>query len=422
MKTVFIGPIRDQLSSNKVLLWGMRTRDASEKTTDPEGSMPFKGIKAMADGIDFMGNDFRIPVHMGRNQGVGTRVEGATLPAPGNQGYLYITDTLKYNYGLFQVTGPLLRAAKVPGGAFERAMTSEMKRLTDDLKRKINIDAWGSGNGVLTTVGTGAASATQTLTTTVPFAIGDVLNFYAPGFGTIRNTTGPRTVLAVTPGSLTITLDASVTTTTGDVIVRSSTDSTGAAASATINDDVASGTINGLTNIIAATGALHGLNPATAGQGFWAASTIAAGGAIIGETLLRQLKDTIGLNSGSDEDLVWITTRGVRTRYAGTLTSLKRFTGDGTMKLEGGFKALLFDDQPMVYDDQAPVGKAWGVNTEAMFWSQSQEFDWLDEDGDVLKWNPRTDSWIGILAAYHNLGTFARNRHGVITGGADDTR
>lgn len=416
MKTKFIGPIRDNMSSNKVLLYGSRTRDGDSKTPLPAGSREFRGIQAMSDEIAFSGNDFRIPLRSSRNQSPGWRGENVPLPAAGNQGYLQISEPLKYAYGVFNVTGQVIKASNSQEGAFRKVVTAEMKGLVDDLKRRTNIAGYGDATGVVATITTGATSATQAVSTTIYFQGGEYVDFYDTTLVTYRGTAS-RNILSFSRSGLTITLDASVATTTGDKIVFASSDSTSSVPS---NDKNAA--INGLANIVSSTGVLHTLNPATAGQAFWASQQIAAGGATIGENLLRQLTDAIGFESGSDEEIVMITTRGVRNRYANTLVSNKRFNDEKSTTLRGGFKAILFDETPMVVDDHCTLGTVYALNTDALFWAQMSDWEWLDEDGDMLKQVPGYDKYVAYLFKYFNLGTFARNRHGKITGGADDVK
>lgn len=415
MKTKFIGPIRDQLHSNKILLFGTHDRQGDGNAKAPQaGETDFKGIQALADGIDFVGNDFRLPLRTSRNQGIGSRAENATLPAPGNEGFTQISEPLRYHYGLFNITGQLVKASESNEGAFKRALTVEMEGTVDSLKRKMNIDAYGSGNGNLTTVTGGVTSTTIPVASTINFQVGEIVD--------IVDTTGvtykgnARTVTAVNRAGLTITISgAAVTVVSTDRVIRASSDST----SGTPNNDLGA-TINGLSNIIDNSSTLHTLAPGSAP--YWVSTVIAAGSAVVGDTLLRQLKDSIGFESGSDDEMVMITTRGIRTRYANTLTSLKRFNDAQSVTLRGGFKALMFDETPMVIDDQCPVGTVFAVNTDAMFWSEMSDWDWMDMDGETLKWEPRLDRYIGILYKYCNLGTWARNRHGKITGAQDDTK
>ncbi len=416
MKTKFIGPIRDQLNSNKILLFGLRTRDGEDKQDLPHGSREFRGIVADSTGIDFVGNEFRIPLRTSRNQGTGPRGENAWLPAPGNQGYKYISEALRYFYGLFNITGQLLKASESNEGAFRRALQAEMEGLTDDLKRHVNIQAFGTGNGVLATVANPVTGTTIDLDTTIYFQGGEYVDIYDSTLTTYKGSAASY-VTQIDRTAVTVTLSASATVVAGDVLVRASSDST----SAVPNNDKGAA-INGLQNIIDSSGALHGLNPATAGESFWKASEIAAGGAVVGDSLLRQLKDGIGFESGADSEVVLITTRGIRNRYANTLTSLKRFNDAQSVRLRGGFTALMFDETPMVYDDHCPSGQVFAVNTDAMFWSQMSDWEWMEEDGEVLKWEPRYDRYIGIIFKYCNMGTWARNRHGKITGAADDVK
>lgn len=416
MKTKFIGPIRDNMSSNKVLLFGLRSRDGDSSQPDPVGMREFNGIESSAEGIDFVGNTFAMPIHLARNQGTGPRAENVALPAAGNQGYAQITDTLRFYYGVFNVTGQLIKASESQEGAFKRAVTAETQALIDDLKRHVNIHGYGDATGVIATITSGATSATQAVDTTIYFQGGETIDIYDSTLTTYRGTAA-RTVLSFVRASLTITMDASVATTTNDVIVRASSNST----SAVPNNDK-SQALNGLEKIVSSTGALHGLNPATAGQTIWASTQIAAAGAVIGDNLLRQLLDGIGFESGSDEEVVIITTRGIRNRFANTLTSQKRYNDAQSVVLRGGFKALMFDDnEPIVVDDHCRKGRAYALNLGAMFWSQMSDWEWMDEDGDVLTKIPGFDRYEAYLFKYCNLGTWARNRHGKITGAADDT-
>jgi hypothetical protein len=45
----------------------------------------------------------------------------------------------------------------------------------------------------------------------------------------------------------------------------------------------------------------------------------------------------------------------------------------------------------------------------------NDDWFWLDEDGDVLKWTGR-DAWTAVIARYLNMGTDRRNVHTVWSG------
>src|SRR3990167_7602876 len=99
LKEVYVGPIREQLMQEKVLL-----EKVQRNSKDMEGKY---GV---------------IPLHTSRNQGTGARPDAGTLPTAGQQGYTVSKWKMKYNYGRFKVTGPTIKASKGDKGAFTKAV------------------------------------------------------------------------------------------------------------------------------------------------------------------------------------------------------------------------------------------------------------------------------------------------------------
>jgi hypothetical protein len=421
MKTKFIGPIRDILPKGKVLLFG----DSDANPTD------FKGILPSAENIDFVGNEFRIPMKAQRNQSVGFRSENETLPAPGNSKYTYLTEPLRYAYALFNITGQLLKASETNEGAFVSAFKQEMEDTILASKLDFNRAAYNDGSGQMaavtntgvtafgTTAANTAGSTVISLASTINFrGLGEVIDFVAAA-GTVLSAahvvTGvDRTNLAIqiSPG-----LQNTITAST-HFPVRASTDSTTTTPNNSQNKE-----INGLANIVSNSGVLHGLNPST--YGFWKARLTAVNGPV-SDAVLRDAKDGVGFEAGIDLetglDFALITTRGIRRRYSDTLTALKRFSNAESVTLHGGFTALMFDENPIFVDDQCPVGNVYGLSLNKLFWAQMSDWDWMEEDGKVLKWEPRRDRYIAVLYKYCQLGTTFRTAHFRLTGLTDDVR
>lgn len=400
MKTKLIGPIRDNLWRGKVLLFG-------DKEANPG---QFKGIISSAEGIDFVGNEFRIPYKTKRNPSVGFRSENETLPAPGSGEYTYLTEPMRYAYALFNITGQLLKASESSEGAFRQAFKAEMEDTVLSSKLDVNRAAHGDGTGVIAVSGTEAAAQTVcSVDSTLNFRGGEVIDGVTIATGVVIEPA--RTVTAVDRPNLTITVTPALTTgltNPTDGWVRSSTDSTVAVPNNSWNKE-----IQGLKSIVSESGSLHGLNPATVPQ--WKAPNTAVGAAI-SDTVFRNAKDEVGFETGLDVDgsgldFVLLTTRGVRNAYANTLTSLKQFTNAESVRLHGGFTALLFDENPIFIDDQTPNGNVYGLALNKFFWSQMSDWEWLEQDGDVLKWESRKDRYIAVLYKYCQLGTTHRGAH-----------
>src|SRR5574344_860189 len=76
LKNQYIGPIRDQLNNSSVL---------------------YSRLEKNSDSV--VGKNFTIPLHYGRNEGVGARGEGTALPTAGNQAYKECIVPMRYQYG-----------------------------------------------------------------------------------------------------------------------------------------------------------------------------------------------------------------------------------------------------------------------------------------------------------------------------------
>lgn len=416
MKTKFIGPIRDNLHSGKVLLFGSGADSPTDTEANPED---FKGIQASSEHIDFVGNEFRIPLKASRNQAVGFRSEGETLPLPGASGYTYLSEPMRYAYGAFNITGQLMKASESNEGAFKSAFKQEMEDTVLTSKIDHNRAAFNDGSGKWADVRTGVGSAATVIdvSSTILFRGGEIVDFVNSS-GTVISPA--HTVTATSRSARTITVSPATVAalTTSHFIVRASSDSTIAVPNNSQNKE-----IQGLRSIVSSTGTLHGVNPTT--YNFWKSYQSAVSGAI-SDSVIRDALDGVGFESGLDTssptDFGLIGTRGIRRRYSDTLLSVKRFTNAESVKLRGGFTALLFDEHPFFVDDQCGVGELYGLHFKDLFWSQLSDWEWMEEDGKVLKWESRKDRYTAILFKYTQLGCTRRNTHFRLTGITDDVR
>jgi hypothetical protein len=179
--------------------------------------------------------------------------------------------------------------------------------------------------------------------------------------------------------------------------------------------------MNGLAGIIAPSGSLHGVDPASYPD--WASYAKTSAGTA-SEGMFLECEQEVNMQSGEQIDL-WVTTPTVHRAVAALLTTLKRFPG--TTQLKGGYSGLDLDSvsqgntgansSTLVYDkDMAESGVAYGVSTNRMFVYSNSDWEWMQEDGAVLSRVPNKDAYEAVLFAYKDIGTDGRNAHAKISG------
>lgn len=375
LKNQYIGPIRDQLNNSSVL---------------------YSRLEKNSDSV--VGKNFTIPLHYGRNEGVGARGEGTALPTAGNQAYKECIVPMRYQYGRIRLTGPTMKAARSNEGAFIRAVDSEMRGLEKDMKASMNRQAFGDGTGLLATVAaSGSGTSTVVVDSTAKLRVGMPIDI-------IVKTTGAATA------GVAGTSVASITDTTTFTI----TDTLAGTPAATYGVYIAGSRNNemmGLSGIVSTTATLQGLD--VANYPWWKATVLANSGSnrAISDTLLQTAIDTLEANS-SGRCTAMYTSFGVRRAYQALLTATKQLVN--TQELKGGYKAITYNDLPIIADKDAPANKIFVVDEDELQVFRLGDFDWMQEDGAILSRVSGYDAYEAVLYVYQELGTTMRNAHVLI--------
>ena len=377
LKTQYLGPIREQLNSSSVL---------------------YSRLEKNEDSV--VGKNFTIPLHYGRNEGVGARAEGGTLPTAGNQAYKECIVPMRYQYGRIQITGPTIKAARYNEGAFLRAVDSEMRGLERDMKSSMNRQAFGDGTGLLATVAaSGSGTSTVVVDSTAKLRVGMPIDI-------IVKTTGAATAGLAGTAVASIT-DATTFTITG-TLAGSPAATYGVYIAGSRNNEMM-----GLSGIVSNTATLQSLD--VANYPWWKATVLANGGTnrAISDTLLQTAIDTLEANS-SGMCTAMYTSFGVRRAYQALLTATKQLVN--TQKLQGGYEAINYLGGshgviPMIADKDAPANKIFIVDEDELAIYRLADFDWMQEDGSILSRVSGVDAYEAVLYVYQELGTSMRNAH-----------
>ena len=407
LKDYYLTPIREQLNQRAVLMFA--AEDEGEPRTSKGETAPFRGLSREAERIEFAGRRWVLPAHKSRNEGVGAIDEGGTIPTAGQQGWVDFIDVLRHNLGSIEITRYAIRLSRRKPGAFVRLLEAETEGLVRDLRKDVNRQAYGNQTGALAAV-TADGANTVTVDSVQYLRVGMRIDFIDSTNDTVLASN--RTISAINASTKVVTYSgADATATTNHRLCRTGNWKK---------------EIHGLGNLIGSTGTIHSVDSTAAGNEWWRSITFSNGGNPFNEDLGQQVIDGVG-TSGNGEVELLLTTRGVRRRYVNTLKSEKRFTDKESVTLRGGFKAVMFNEFPLVFDDDCPKGTMWFLNTEALAWiflpdgDQPGNWDWVDDDGAILtRKADRTDAFEGYLAADHNLSVTARNRLGKIDSLEDD--
>lgn len=362
------------------------------------------------------GDDIRMQVRKGYNEGLGAPSEGGALPTAGNSTYAEVVVPTKEFYGRMQITYKLMKASRNNAGAFERALTAEMKGLSLNFAHNVNRMLHGDGSGALALVDMATPSTSlevdapytvaNDIDGTMLFRTGMEIAIWSAKTGGSQRTGTPK-ITAVTKNAATplyrITIAALPTSTANnDHIFRNNSRG---------NEMVG---LLGAIDANAATSTYKGtymsLNRATAGNEFWDANFMDSGGTrrALTEELMQEACDMADINGDGTISHIVCDHFQMR-KYESLVKGDRRFITTTALKIAGGRKEKpvpTFDDIPMLIDKHAVPGfmQFMDISSFKLYLMNPAGPDWLDEDGAVLKNVSGYASFEAILGLLGDLG------------------
>lgn len=378
LKTLYVGPAREVFNSSTVLLNWLKGNGRHAKKGERPEKIQFEGAKAY------------IPIHYGRNVGIGARAENAVLPTPGNQQYSHQEYIPKYIYVGIRLTGQVMSAMKSNKGAFIRSLDSEMKGAARDGRSELNRIFWHDGSSVLTGIPSANSTTTINCNSTKFLEAGMRVKLMTAADGTDK---GTRTISSITNDTqFVVDSEPSSPTASGDCVIREG------------NRNVAGGTYGvalepwGLEALIAAA------NPTNAGiTDLVGAKTRVANrwhqaNVLANATVLRPLTTKLMQQAWNESDIerdllpgLILTDHALLTEYGCLLTPDKRYPAGGTIKLDGGYRGLDFNGTAVVADKDASLTnnpqylrRMYFLSGSSLWYIINEDWDWIDDDGAIL--------------------------------------
>ncbi len=379
-----------------------------------------------SDDNDWTGNEVTYPIHVGRNEGIGAIGEDEALPQAGRQELATVKIPVKFNYGVFRLTKQIMASSQKSKGAFTRVMDYEMKGVTRDLGNDLERQNFGAGAGVLCLVnGTQSLNATTNLTVDSPYGVSPTTNgarFLNPNMNIV--------VLAPTTSTVEATLtiasgQAAIGTTGANITVTGTTNLTLSDNARIVrwgSTDSASGAVNnlnkermGLLGLIddgTYVNTLHNVNRSQ--WPVFKSPVIASIGAISLDVIQRGVDLTDELGGGNfATNGIFFAHHSVRREYLKLLEADRRYSGADLKKPDGGTKQaalkrggeITYGDVPMRIAKHAPYGTIFGLERGQIVRYIQIKFEWADDDGSILKWVSRRDTWEAFGRIFDNHHT-----------------
>ncbi len=359
-----------------------------------------KGTKIGDRGVE-------IPTHLSGNYNHTFMSDGGSFPAGGSNASKRATVFFKNLAFSCRMTGAAIDSIN----GLDRAYIDDFLQWNLDETMNAgykmgNIYAWGEGDGVLATISTGATSVTQTVSNN------DANRYLRDGMlieitdGTTSR--GTATLTTAAASATTFLMDASLASTTSDVVVAAGAYNLAITGIKAIIDDTTNAPVT-----------FQGLSRNTY-LGYRASRVAAASVGLDVSHLRRLLSAGIHIKVGElNRDALELWSHPCQTSaYSSLGWNLKRFTGD-SKSVDLGFTAYEYEGINWVEDVDAPKTRVDAIDWSTMNKYVAKGFGWDDKTGSVLRQVPSsttayTDQYEAYWTGRYNYGCTRPNKNGWI--------
>lgn len=326
-----------------------------------------------------VGEEIRMALRYGRQGGIGNRADDGKLPTPNSRKTKQAKWDTKNIFARIHISDKTMRASR-GGGGFVSLLEAELEDAQTDARDNLARQIYGDGSGKLATF---AATTGTTLPVDDPmyFVEGMLIDVVSSG-GLV--TAEEREIISVDDDAKTITLKgAPVTTNAGDI--------------ATVFGNYEM-ELTGLGAIFTKDNELYGIDRS---QNKWFNPTLNDKGGAVTEVGIQKMIDEVDRKAGGKTNFL-ISSYGVRRAYQDLLLATKRTTD--VMQLKGGYDALVYNNMPFTVDKYCQSNTLYGLDLDTISFFHIMDWDWLDQDGEILHRVESRPVWEATLARYCDMG------------------
>jgi hypothetical protein len=374
-------------------------------------------IEDVTEFTDSDGLKASVPLYTGRTGGVSARAIGQKLAPADHQKVGKAYYNYKNLYLQIEVQGPVVKRMKTNRQAAVREVDLEVNRGIDsfkfDLQRQLHRD--GTGRITLAAIPGGAASATILLGAANYPVIerGWLYEGQLLDCGTLANPQldfGAHRVVSVTDSP---TAPAVVVEATGGNPAQTAGSHLFLHGNATAGS--VSNEVSGLQTLADDADVIGGINPATAGYGYWKA--VVEGNSSVNRAVSLSLLNTLERKikqKGGQVDAI-MCSLGVEQKFYELLQPQIRYAGDASLKA-GDTEAPKFNNKELGGDAHCLPNRVYMLKKKAIQMYSAGKLEWQNQTtgGDILAWRQDYDAFVGRAAKYGQVGTNRRNTLGVL--------
>lgn len=355
-------------------------------------------------------------IRVGNNQGIGSRFDYTDTPTAGKGKWLQSTVTAKFHYADIEISGPTVESTRSSDAAFARIIGEEMTGTINQFRLDQSRQIFGNGQGKLCLVN-GAHTTTKTLTvdnglsatdgTTRRLEVDMLIDVWNPS--NVREAAGVE--IASVDSATQVTLSSNVALTTDGTVTRQN-----------VRDSSNYAEMEGLENIVKATGALQGLNPGTTGQEKWKSFKVTTSVGALDDQNMHSVVQAIEEGPADEAPDYIVTTNGVLNSFRQLYEDNVRFE---PQQIRGGYKAITFasggKELPMIVDYDCPKGLMYFLANTGVAFFELAPMRWREISGQTMWPVQNRDAFASLLLAYRQLGTLRRWENGLLSGITETT-
>lgn len=319
----------------------------------------------------------------GVNGGTGSIPESGALPVAGGHQYVNFESDLKNIAGVLHLSDKVIKASKDNKAAFVSALQSETESLKRSAKLTYARQFYLDGSGKLTACDVTNDSNVVNVAN-VQYLVEGMIIDIVDATGTPITNGRARRIAAIDRKNKKVVLMGSdkVTTTSDNFIVEQGS----------FNNEM-----TGLNAIFAQTGTIYGLDKS---QYPWLVPYVKDNAGALSDKLIIDTIIDRENETGCKIDMIMCHPL-VYTAYYDYLETTKRNVN--TLTLQGGFTALSINGIPMAQDRFMPAQTMDLLDTTKFKIHRLADWEWMDQDGAILKWDNGYAAYKAVLIKYCEL-------------------